>query len=36
MLMWQMGGHGPLLGQAHHFPKHNSGNAYYAEVRFAL
>ncbi len=33
-LMLQMGGVGPVLGQAHHFLKFNSGKAPYAEVRF--
>ena len=34
-LMWQMGGIGPFLGQAHHFLKFNPGKAPYAEVRYA-
>lgn len=33
-LMWQMGGIGPILGQAHHFLKFNKGKAPYAEERF--
>lgn len=33
-LMWQMGGFGPMLGQAHHFLKFNPGVAPYAEDRF--
>ena len=33
-LMWQMGGHGPMLGQVHHFSFYNQGKAPYAEERF--
>lgn len=33
-LMWQMGGFGPMLGQAHHFLHFNAGQAPYAEERF--
>jgi GST-like protein len=34
-LMWQMGGFGPMLGQAHHYLHFNPGKAAYAEERFA-
>lgn len=33
-LMWQMGGLGPMAGQAHHFLKFNPGVAPYAEQRY--
>lgn len=33
-LMLQMGGVGPMLGQAHHFLRHNPGIAPYAEERY--
>jgi len=33
-LMLQMGGVGPMLGQAHHFLKYNRGKAPYAEERY--
>ncbi len=34
-LMLQMGGIGPMLGQAHHFLRFNAGAAPYAEARYA-
>lgn len=34
-LMLQMGGVGPMLGQAHHFLRFNVGKAPYAEARYA-
>jgi GST-like protein len=33
-LNWQMGGFGPMLGQAHHFLHFNPGRSDYAENRF--
>lgn len=33
-LMWQMGGFGPFLGQAHHFLHFHPGKAAYAEERY--
>ena len=32
--MWQMGGFGPMLGQANHFLKFNRGKSAYAEERY--
>ena len=34
-LMLQMGGVGPMLGQAHHFLRFNAGKSPYAEQRYA-
>lgn len=34
-LMWQMGGVGPMFGQAHQFMHYNPGKAPFAEERFA-
>lgn len=34
-LMWQMGGFGPMLGQAHYFLRNNRGLSQPAEERFA-
>lgn len=34
-LMFQMGGFGPMLGQAHHFLHFNPGKSAYAEERFS-
>lgn len=34
-LMWQMGGFGPILGQAAHFQHYNPGKSEYAAGRFA-
>ena len=34
-LMWQMGGFGPMLGQAHQYLKFNRGKAPFAEERFS-
>ena len=33
-LNWQIGGFGPMLGQAHHFLKYNPGLSEYAEQRY--
>ncbi len=33
-LMWQKGGFGPMLGQAHHFLRFNAGISEYAENRY--
>ncbi len=33
-LMWQVGGFGPMLGQAHHFLQFNQGISEYAEKRY--
>ncbi len=35
-LMFQMGGLGPMLGQAHHFLKFNKGASDYAEKRYLI
>jgi len=35
-LMFQMGGFGPMLGQAHHFLHFNQGLSDYAEKRYAV
>ncbi|MCP4595521.1 glutathione S-transferase N-terminal domain-containing protein [Neptuniibacter sp.] len=33
-LMWQMGGFGPMLGQAHHFNKFSKEQVPYAQLRY--
>jgi len=33
-LMWQKGGYGPMMGQAHHFLQFNPGLSEYAENRY--
>ncbi len=35
-LMFQVGGLGPMLGQAHHFLKFNAGKSLYSEQRYFL
>ncbi|MGI9535976.1 MAG: glutathione S-transferase family protein [Desulfocapsaceae bacterium] len=35
-LMWQVAGHGPMLGQAHHFLHYNPGKSDYSEKRYLL